>query len=157
MSPGRRADIDEEVVHEIERFIAERRDEEAVFNRVLATVLFSDVVGSTQKAVELGGRAWRELLERHNAIVRAALGRYRGVEISTAGDGFFATIDGEAGGLGVVIGARIGALAGASEVLISQTVRGSRRGIGARVRRRGEHALKGVPDTWRVYRVVHAE
>ena len=63
---------------------------------VLATVLFTDIVGSTERAAELGDRAWRELLERHHAFVRRELTRFRGEERDTAGDGFFATFDGPA-------------------------------------------------------------
>jgi class 3 adenylate cyclase len=63
---------------------------------MLATVLFTDIVDATKKALELGDRAWRELLERHNAIVRRELMRFRGREIDTAGDGFFAAFDGPA-------------------------------------------------------------
>jgi class 3 adenylate cyclase len=63
---------------------------------VLATVLFTDLVGSTARAVELGDREWRGLLERHHELVRLELARYRGVEIDTAGDGFFASFDGPA-------------------------------------------------------------
>lgn len=65
-------------------------------DRVLATVLFTDIVGSTEKAVTLGDRAWRDLVERHHGVVRAQLQRFRGREIDTAGDGFFATFDGPA-------------------------------------------------------------
>jgi class 3 adenylate cyclase len=63
---------------------------------VLATVLFTDIVGSTERARELGDRRWRDLLERHNSVVRNELSRYRGREIDTAGDGFFASFDGPA-------------------------------------------------------------
>ena len=80
----------------IDRFLASLRVEEEEFDRVLATVLFTDIVGSTTKAEELGDTEWRALLERHHAIVRALLGRYRGTEIVTTGDGFFATFDGPA-------------------------------------------------------------
>ncbi len=66
------------------------------YDTVLATVLFTDLVGSTAKAVELGDRGWRELLERHHARIRAELARFRGVELDTAGDGFFARFDGPA-------------------------------------------------------------
>jgi class 3 adenylate cyclase len=65
-------------------------------DRVLATVLFTDIVGSSERAAELGDRAWRELLERHHELVRGQLIRYRGVEVDTAGDGFFASFDGPA-------------------------------------------------------------
>jgi len=70
------------------------RAEQAEFDRVLSTVLFTDIVGSTDRAAAMGDRAWNELLVRHHRIVRAMLARYRGVEIDTAGDGFFATFDG---------------------------------------------------------------
>ena len=65
-------------------------------DRVLATVLFTDIVGSTDRAAALGDSAWRSLLEAHNAVVRSQLSRFRGVEVSTAGDGFLATFDGPA-------------------------------------------------------------
>jgi class 3 adenylate cyclase len=65
-----------------------------VRDRVLATVLFTDIVGSTERAAEMGDQAWRELLERHHAVVRHQLGRFRGEELDTAGDGFFAAFDG---------------------------------------------------------------
>jgi class 3 adenylate cyclase/pimeloyl-ACP methyl ester carboxylesterase len=75
-------------------FLADVRDEEADFDRVLATVLFTDIVGSTEKAAEVGDRRWGELVHAHHASVRALLARYRGKEVDTAGDGFFATFDG---------------------------------------------------------------
>ena len=87
------------VADEIRRFIDEVRHEEAELSRALATVLFTDVVGSTERAAELGDRGWKEVLERHHAIVRAMLRRYRGTEVDTAGDGFFATFDGPARGI----------------------------------------------------------
>jgi class 3 adenylate cyclase len=174
----------------IEAFLAELEQEAAELDRVLATVLFTDIVDSTAKVAELGDRAWRELVERHHATVRGHLTRYRGTEIDTAGDGFFATFDGPAravrcalaitdavrplgidiragvhtgeveqiddkvGGMAVVIGARIGARGGPSEVLASSTVKDLTAGSGLVFEDRGEHELKGVPDRWRVYRVV---
>ncbi len=74
----------------------EIRDQEAEFDRVLATVMFTDIVGSTERAATLGDRAWRDLAERHHGVVRTMLARYRGNEVDTAGDGFFATFDGPA-------------------------------------------------------------
>jgi pimeloyl-ACP methyl ester carboxylesterase len=172
---------------EVDALVNSVTDQEAVFDRVLATVLFTDIVDSTQHAVELGDRSWRDLLEQHHATVRSILARYRGTEIDTAGDGFFATfdgparavraaqhivaalrplglevragvhtgevqtIDGKVGGLGVVIGARIGGLAGASEVLVSQTVKDLVAGSGLTFEDRGAQQLKGVPDEWRVF------
>jgi class 3 adenylate cyclase len=85
----------DEVVDEIEEFLTgTRRGPEP--DRVLATVLFTDIVGSTEQAAKLGDRRWRELLERHHAAVRQQLDRYQGRELDTAGDGFFATFDGPA-------------------------------------------------------------
>ena len=177
-------------VEEVRRFALSIVDEEAELGRLLGTVLVTDIVGSTERAAELGDRAWGELLEKHHSAVRAMLARYRGQEVDTAGDGFFATFDGpvravrcaqhirdaveplglriragvhtgelhtideKVGGLGVVIGARVGALAGPSEVLVSQTVKDLVAGSGLSFEDAGEHELKGVPDRWRVYRVV---
>ncbi|MFL5767413.1 MAG: alpha/beta fold hydrolase [Actinomycetota bacterium] len=180
----------EAVTAEIERFVKSVQDEEAILDRVLATVVFTDIVGSTETASLLGDRDWTQLLERHHAAVRGMLARYHGQEIDTAGDGFFCTFDGPArgvrfaqqavsavrslgleirvgvhtgevrtidrkvGGLGVVIGARIGALAAASEVLVSQTVKDLTAGSGLAFEDVGERELKGVPDRWRLFRVV---
>jgi pimeloyl-ACP methyl ester carboxylesterase len=89
----------DQLLDEIERFVAEVGDEEADLDRVLATVMFTDIVGSTAKAAELGDRGWGDLVERHHGAVRALLGRFRGTEVDTAGDGFFATFDGPARGV----------------------------------------------------------
>jgi class 3 adenylate cyclase len=87
----------------LEEFLQEAWAEEATVepetDRVLATILFTDIVGSTAKAVELGDARWRELLEDHHATVRRLLLRYRGTELDTAGDGFFAAFDGPARGI----------------------------------------------------------
>jgi class 3 adenylate cyclase len=155
-------------------------------DRVLATVLFTDIVGSTELAGKLGDAAWRDLVGRHHAIVRRELARYHGRELDTAGDGFFAVFDGPARavqaaaairdqlrdigidvraglhtgefeigdgkvvGIGVSIGARISALAGAGEVLVSSTVKDLVAGSGLRFEDRGEHVLKGIGEPWRV-------
>jgi class 3 adenylate cyclase len=178
-----------EIPEEVERFVAGEPVAE-VPDTVLATVLFTDIVGSSATAAELGDRAWRELLERHHALVRRELARYRGEEKDTAGDGFFATFDGPAraircadaivegvrglglevragvhtgecevhegkvAGLAVVIGARVAALAHGSEVLVSQTVKDLVAGAGVGFEERGEHELKGVPGSWRLYTVA---
>jgi pimeloyl-ACP methyl ester carboxylesterase len=180
------------VTNEIERFVRSVQDEEAVLDRVLATVMFTDIVGSTEVASRLGDRGWGDLVERHHATVRNILARYRGREVDTAGDGFFSTFDGPArgvrcaqqitqavkplgieiragvhtgevqtfdgkvGGLGVVIGARLGALAGPSEVLVSSTVKDLTAGSGLAFEDRGTHVLKGVPDEWHLYAVAGA-
>jgi pimeloyl-ACP methyl ester carboxylesterase len=85
----------EDFLDEIQEFLTGVR-EPAEPERMLATIMFTDIVGSTDRAHELGDRRWRDLLERHNEIVRHDLERFRGVEIDTAGDGFFATFDGPA-------------------------------------------------------------
>jgi class 3 adenylate cyclase/pimeloyl-ACP methyl ester carboxylesterase len=177
------------ILDAIGELISGIREEQESFDRVLATVLFTDIVDSTAVAARLGDAGWRTLVERHHATVRSLLTRYRGSEVDTAGDGFFATFDGPAravrcanaivaampplgvqiragvhtgevemiggktGGLAVVIGARIAAAAGPSEVLASQTVKDLTAGSGLRFDGVGEHMLKGVPDRWHLYRV----
>ena len=88
----------EPVLTEIERFLADAgdTDEPSEPDRMLTTVVFTDIVGSSETASALGDRAWRELLERHHALVRRELVRFRGKEVDTAGDGFFACFDGPA-------------------------------------------------------------
>ena len=180
----------EALVTETERFLRSVRDEEAELDRVLATVLFTDIVGSTERAAELGDLRWNELLAAHHELVRGQLARYRGREVNTAGDGFLATFDGPARavrcaqaiadavqplgleiragchtgeieikgedvtGIAVHIGARVSALAGPSEVLVSSTVKDLVAGSGLVFEDRGEHELKGVPDRWHLYRVA---
>jgi pimeloyl-ACP methyl ester carboxylesterase len=178
------------VVENIERFARRIRDDDAEFDRVLATVLYTDIVNSTAQSAAMGDRAWTEVRSQHDQIVRANLARFRGREIKTMGDGFLATFDGPArgvrcaeaiaasvkslgievraglhtgevafegddiAGLGVAIGARVGAKAGSNEVLVSQTVKDLVAGSGLTFEDAGEHELKGVPDRWRLYRVV---
>jgi class 3 adenylate cyclase len=173
------------ILGEIEAFLTgERREIEPDLDRVLATVLFTNIVGATTRVVELGDHAWKDLLTEHHLLVREQLKRHRGREINTMGDGFLATFDGPAravrcgraiadavkklgiqiragvhtgecevmgeqlGGIAVHIGARIGALAAADEVLVSSTVRDLVAGSGLRFEDRGTHTLKGVPGDW---------
>jgi class 3 adenylate cyclase len=160
--------------------------------RGLATVLFTDIVGSTARSAAVGDEAWARMRRAHDDAVRRALTEFGGREVKTMGDGFLATFDGPArgvacaarivneteglgiairaglhtgevtferddvAGLGVAIGARVGALAGPSEILVSQTVKDLVAGSGLAFEDAGEHELKGVPDHWRLYRVVHA-
>ena len=88
------------MIAEIERFARATHEarpwEDAEHDRVLATVLFTAIVGATAHAAELGDRAWRELLQQHHQLVRRELARFRGREVDTAGDGFFASFDGPA-------------------------------------------------------------
>jgi class 3 adenylate cyclase len=176
------------VLDEFESFLTgARRGPEP--DRALVTVLFTDIVGSTERAAALGDTRWRQVLERHHAIVREQLARFRGREVKTIGDGFLATFDGPAraircaietgraledmgvtiraglhtgecellgedlGGIAVHIGARVAALAGPGEVFVSSTVKDLVVGSSLRFADRGEHALKGVPGTWRLYAV----
>jgi class 3 adenylate cyclase len=83
------------IVDEIEEFLTGSRSEVEV-DRVLATVLFTDIVDSTKRAAELGDRQWRALLDRHDEAVRTQIGRFRGHEVKSLGDGFLATFDGPA-------------------------------------------------------------
>jgi pimeloyl-ACP methyl ester carboxylesterase/class 3 adenylate cyclase len=93
----------EAVLEVVESFLTrawqERAAQDDEPDRILTTVLFTDIAGSTARAAELGDRAWRELLTEHHALVRRQLVRFRGVEVDTAGDGFFATFDGPARGI----------------------------------------------------------
>jgi class 3 adenylate cyclase len=154
----------DEVFGIVTSFLDSVRQEESEFDRILATVLFTDIVDSTMKAVELGDRRWKDLVEDHHARVRALLSRYRGREIDTAGDGFFASFDGPARAvrcgkaltesvreLGIEV--RVGVHTGECE-LASQTVKDLVAGSGLVFEDAGEHELKGVPDRWRLYRVV---
>ena len=181
-------DVGDDLPAEVERFVSTIHGEEADLDRYLGTVLFTDIVDSTAAASARDDQAWRELLESHHHVVRGALARYRGTEVDTAGDGFFATfdgparavrcalaitkgveslsirvragvhtgemqtIDGKAGGIAVTLGARIAGMAEPSEVLVSQTVRDLVAGSGLTFEDAGEHELKGVPDTWHLYR-----
>jgi class 3 adenylate cyclase len=91
--------VGDDIPAEVERFLSAPH-REPLPDRVLATVLFTDIVGSTEHAASLGDRAWRDLLASHRAQVRSELARFSGVELDTAGDGFFASFDGPARGIG---------------------------------------------------------
>jgi pimeloyl-ACP methyl ester carboxylesterase len=176
----------EAVLGEIEEFLTGARSVPEP-DRVLATVMFTDIVGSTERAAELGDARWRELLSAHQEAVRHELTRFRGREVKTLGDGILATFDGPArgiqcglsiadaahsldlevriglhcgevelmdedvGGIAVHIAARVGALAGAGEVLVSSTVRDLVAGSGIPFVDRGAKHLKGISDEWRLF------
>ena len=180
----------EQIVAEVGRFLSSISQDQATFDRLLATVLFTDIVDSTAQAAANGDREWRATRERHDALVRSQIARFRGREVKTMGDGFLATFDGPAravrcaqaiiqgaetlgieiraglhtgeveldgddvSGIAVAIGARVGALARPSEVLVSQTIKDLTTGSGIIFTDRGEHQLKGVPDAWRLYRAT---
>jgi class 3 adenylate cyclase len=176
----------ERVIEEVERFLTGAHIPPEL-DRLLATVMFTDIVGSTATAAQLGDRAWRDLLARHDELSRAQLAQFRGRAVKSLGDGFLATFDGPAraircalalrdavrelgielraglhtgeceaigddiGGIAVHIGARVGAMAAPREVLVSGTVKDLVVGSGIDFADRGEHALKGVPGTWRLW------
>jgi class 3 adenylate cyclase len=102
--PGKSMYAEPQVPDEIERFLSEGRTNSAP-ERVLTTVLFTDIVDSTSRAAELGDRRWTSLLEAHHAAVRAQLARYGGKEVRGTGDGFFATFDGPARAIACAHGA----------------------------------------------------
>jgi class 3 adenylate cyclase len=174
------------IADQIEEFITGgRRRLEA--DRVVATVMFTDIVGSTERAAQIGDRRWRELRAEWHEMMRRELAAFRGREVDTAGDGLLATFDGPARaircacsvrervhalglqvrtglhtgecelvgagvvGIAVHIGARVAALAGPDEVLVSSTVRDLVAGSGLEFVDRGSHALKGVPGDWRLF------
>jgi pimeloyl-ACP methyl ester carboxylesterase len=178
----------DEVVSEVEEFVTGARSAIAD-ERVLATLVFTDIVGSTERAAAMGDRRWHEVIESYYRLARRSIERFRGVEVGTEGDGFIARFDGparalscarairdgaqglgievragvhtgeielhdnEISGLAVHIGARVVALAESGEVLVSETVPRLVAGSGIEFIERGEHELKGVPDTWRLFAV----
>ena len=159
-------------------------------DRVLATVLFTDIVGSTEHAAHVGDRRWKDLLATHDALLGAEVERFRGRMVKSTGDGVLATFDGpgraircasairdsvrslgidlraglhtgeielrgdDVAGVAVHIGARVSTLAGAGEVLVSSTVKDLVAGSGIDFDDRGEHELKGVPGSWKLYAVA---
>jgi pimeloyl-ACP methyl ester carboxylesterase len=181
-------EIVDRIVGEAEEFLTGSRSE-AEIDRILATVMFTDIVDSTKRAAELGDRSWHALLDRHHGAVRRQLSRFRGQQIKNLGDGVLATFDGPArgvrcacaiadevralgievraglhagecemlgddlGGIAVHIGARVAALAGANEVLVSSTVKDLVAGSGLRFGDRGRQSLKGVPGEWHIFAV----
>ena len=177
------------MLDEIEEFITGMRGGSDA-ERMLTTIVFTDIVGSTQRAAALGDDRWHVLLDNHDNVVRHQLERFGGREVNTVGDGFVAmftspsvAIDcadaivdavhplgievrvgihaGEVevrgddiAGMAVHIGARVSALAGPSEVLVSSTVREIVTGSRRKFIERGEYDLKGVPGRWRVHALV---
>jgi class 3 adenylate cyclase/pimeloyl-ACP methyl ester carboxylesterase len=179
----------EPIVDEIEQFLTGARHL-ADPDRALATILFTDIVASTERTAELGDGRWRSLVERHDDVIGAEIERYGGRPIKTLGDGFLAVFEGPAkaircaramseavrplgievragvhtgecerrgddlSGIAVNVAARIVAKAGPGEVMVSSTVRELVLGSGLEFTERGTHALKGVPDEWRLFAVT---
>jgi class 3 adenylate cyclase/pimeloyl-ACP methyl ester carboxylesterase len=177
------------ILDAIGELISGIREEQESFDRVLATVLFTDIVDSTATAATMGDARWRALIEQHDKIARGIVARFRGSYVRGTGDGLLATFDGPArgvrcaqaivqaikplgvevraglhtgevehggndlAGIAVHVGARVGSLAGPSEVWVSSTVKDLVAGSGLAFEDRGEHDLKGVPERWHLYRV----
>jgi DNA-binding NarL/FixJ family response regulator len=189
------ASLSPRVARQVIEAIADRADEPALPagsepDRVLATVMFSDIVSSTERAAEIGDRRWRDVLDRHDALIRRELERHGGREVKTTGDGFLALFDAPAraircavairdaleaegvdvriglhagevelrgddvGGIAVNIGSRVLGSADPGDVVASSTVKDLVAGSGIEFADRGEHALKGVPDRWRLFAVT---
>jgi class 3 adenylate cyclase len=174
------------LVDEIEDFLTGVRAG-AEADVVMAAVLFTDIVASTERQARVGPREWSRLTDRHDAMVRSVLARYRGHEVKAMGDGFLATFDAtgralrcaaeilagardigldlragvhtgevevrgdDIAGLAVTIAKRVCDLAALGQVLVSETVRGHMVGADIQFRDQGEHQLKGVPGTWRLF------
>jgi class 3 adenylate cyclase len=175
------------LLDEIEHFFTGAR-QAPVPDRVLATILFTDIVGSTETARTLGDAAWSRLVEQHHAVVRRELEHHAGEEIDTAGDGFFAVFDGPARaircalrihralapvgvqiraglhtgeverardekprGIAVNVAARVSGIADNGETLVTATVRDLVAGSGLEFTDRGEHDLKGLGESRRVF------
>jgi class 3 adenylate cyclase len=179
----------EAFMDEVEEFLTGAR-RSAELDRVLATVAFTDIVGSTAIASQVGDRRWRDLLEVHGSVARREIDTARGRLVKLTGDGLLATFDGPAraircvaaierlltpiglrmraalhtgeiellgddiGGIAVHIAARLLGLSGPGEVLVSSTVKDLVVGSGITFEDRGAHALKGVPEQWRVFAVT---
>jgi class 3 adenylate cyclase/pimeloyl-ACP methyl ester carboxylesterase len=178
-----------ELADRVEEFVTGERANRAP-DRILSTVMFTDIVDSTGRAADLGDRDWRALLDQHDDIGSRQVDAHRGRLVKTMGDGLFASFDRPAaavecavsirdqmpgvgleiragvhtgevelraddlGGIGVHIGARVAALAGPGEVLVSRTVRDLVIGSGLEFEDRGSHELKGVPEKWQLYAVT---
>jgi class 3 adenylate cyclase len=180
---------EDEAMDLVEHFLTGTRGDHEI-DRILATVLFTDIVSSTERASVLGDHAWRDLLDRHDRLTRREIERFGGREIKTLGDGFLAAFDGpgravrsaraiteearrigievrcglhsgecevrdsDLAGIAVHIGARIGGLAQPGEVLVSTTVKDLVIGSAIEFSDRGEHDLKGVPGSWKLFAVA---
>jgi pimeloyl-ACP methyl ester carboxylesterase len=161
-----------------------------VVDRVLTTILFTDIVGSTEQAAAFGDERWHRLLERHNHTTRSVLARYGGREVVHTGDGFLATfdgpgrairagwtlitelgelgiglrvgvhtgevelVDGNIGGIAVHLCARIAALGGPSDILVTSTVKDLTAGSGITYDELGTPVLKGIPEQWHIFRAL---
>lgn len=177
------------IVAETRQFLTGDRGPAPEPDRVLATVMFTDIVGSTERAASMGDGPWRALLDKHHRSVAAEIAHHRGTLVKTLGDGVLATFDGpgraircaqalgkaveplgltlrvglhcgevevmgtDIGGIAVHVAARIGALAGAGEILVSSTVTGLVAGSGLAFADRGAHSLKGIPEPWQLFAV----
>jgi class 3 adenylate cyclase len=182
-------DCPDEIIEHIQMFLTGTSTPEISETRVL-TLMFTDIVGSTEMAVAKGDLRFADLLEVHHAAVRRELARYHGEEVRTAGDGFVASFEGparaircalaimnvlhtagltcriglhtgecgvrggELQGIALHIAARVAAFAPPGVVLVSQTVKDLVAGSGLGFEDAGSQRLKGLPDEWRLYKVL---
>jgi class 3 adenylate cyclase len=178
------------VLAEIAKFLREPDFGVDHDDRQLATVLFTDIVASTEQLAAVGDHAWRAILDEHDRTIDQVVGSYHGRVVRKLGDGILATFDGPAravrcacairdqlathgvavraglhtgeielrgddvAGMAVHTGARVAGLAGAGEVLVSSTLKDLVAGSGIEFADRGDHQLKGVPGTWRLFSIV---
>jgi class 3 adenylate cyclase len=177
------------LLDEVQAFLTGVRPAPLV-ERLLASVLFTDIVDSTRRAAQLGDASWQDLLGRHNDLVRDQLREWGGRELNTTGDGFVVSFDSptraiycasaitrnapelgieiragihtgececkgkDIAGIAVHLAARVSSFASAGEVLVSHTVKDLTIGSGIEFDDRGQHELKGVPGSWRLFGVV---
>jgi class 3 adenylate cyclase len=177
------------LLDEVEAFLTGTTGVAPKRERMLATLLFADVVASTERAAQIGDRRWRELLQTYHEVVSREIDRFGGRRVSTDGDGLLAifqlpadgvrcgaaavgavaslgidlrvgvhtgeveVVQDDVAGLGVHIAARVMSAAGAGEVLVSRTVVDLVTGSGIEFEDRGEHDLKGVPGSWRLFKL----
>ncbi len=173
----------------LDEFVAGDLIERGATGRILASVLFTDIVESTARAAALGDGLWAQVLDRHDAIARCAIGSYGGRFVKETGDGVLAVFDAPArgiecakqlrsalshagiairagihtgevelrgddvSGIGVHIAARVAALAGAGELLVSRTVKDLVAGSEYAFASRGHHRLRGIPERWELLSV----
>jgi pimeloyl-ACP methyl ester carboxylesterase len=179
----------ENYIADMEEFLTGKRSD-PIADRVLATVLFTDIVDSTVRAERMGDQAWRNLLSKHDQVVRRQLQKFRGQEVKSLGDGFLATFDGPARaikcaqsicqevrplglevrtglhtgeveftendvrGIAVHIAARVAGLSQRSQVVVTRTVKDLVAGSGLNFQDFGNHALKGLPESWQLFAAV---
>lgn len=177
----------DDMLAETRRFLTGQTSRPTNIDRILSTVLFTDIADSTARAAEMGDARWRDLLDRHDAAAKEEVAGHHGIWVKSTGDGILARFDGpsravmcaaalarradglglairagvhtgeielrgdDVGGIGVHIASRVASLAAAGEILVSRTVKDLSVGSSLSFADRGEHELKGVPESWQLY------